>query len=65
MIMSSEEFDYTMAKLYKPVIADMFRKIEFLIGELGDAAIEKYGADPDEVKALLEDFKFNKDGWWD
>ena len=64
MVMSAEEFEYTMVLLYKPVIAERFREIEKLLAELGEAAVND-GADPEEVAAILEDARFNKDGWWD
>lgn len=62
--MSPEEVDHWYARLAKPVIAAQFRKIEHLMHEAGQKAIEG-GADPDEVAAILEDARFNKDGWWD
>ena len=62
--MSPEDFKYHLTHLYKPVIAGELRKIEELIKELGCKAIEA-GADEDEVNELLENARFNQDGWWD
>ena len=62
--MSAEDFEDHIARLYKPIIAEQFRRIEALLGDLRDAAVEG-GADPDEVDAILEGAQFNKDGWWD
>ena len=61
--MSNDEFEDSVVRLYKPVIAAQFREIQALLSALGEAAIEG-GADRDEVGAILEQAKFNRDGWW-
>lgn len=64
MTMSNDEFEDSVVRLYRPVIADQLRRIQALLSALGEEAIEG-GADPNQVKAILEQARFNKDGWWD
>lgn len=64
MVMPAWEFEDWLARAIKPAIAAQFREIESLLEEFGQRAIEA-GADADKINALLENARFNKDGWWD
>lgn len=64
MTMPAWEFEDWVCRVAKRDIAQQFREIENLMAQFGEAAVA-VGADPDEVAAILEDGRFNKDGWWD